>query len=266
MDSERTAAPNARRSTAAAIILGLAFSGFFDGILLHQVLQWHHFLSLVPGETYRDLRVQVYADGLFHVVVYCIAAIGLIMLVRARRELDRPGAGRRFVGGAVLGFGVWNIADVGFFHWVLKIHRIRVNVSNPLAYDLAWFFGLGVLVAALGWWILQHRDGKSPGDGLRGRTVAATLAAGLALAVPIANIPGRDGNTLVVFRPGVGAAGAINAIVLAKAGIVALDSEGGYAVIRMGQDGSKTPLYRAGALLITRSPLLAGCLAFTQAT
>ena len=33
----------------AGSVLGMALGGFFDGILLHQVLQWHHFLSLVPG-------------------------------------------------------------------------------------------------------------------------------------------------------------------------------------------------------------------------
>jgi uncharacterized membrane protein len=32
-----------------AAALGFALGGFFDGILLHQILQWHHLLSLVRG-------------------------------------------------------------------------------------------------------------------------------------------------------------------------------------------------------------------------
>ena len=40
----------------AAGILGFALGGFIDGILLHQVLQWHHLLSLVEGEGLRDIR------------------------------------------------------------------------------------------------------------------------------------------------------------------------------------------------------------------
>ena len=28
--------------TAAGIFLGLGLGGFFDGIVLHQILQWHH--------------------------------------------------------------------------------------------------------------------------------------------------------------------------------------------------------------------------------
>ena len=32
-----------------AFVLGFATGRLFDGILLHQILQWHHLLSLVPG-------------------------------------------------------------------------------------------------------------------------------------------------------------------------------------------------------------------------
>lgn len=30
---------------AAGILLGLGLGGFFDGIVLHQILQWHHMLT-----------------------------------------------------------------------------------------------------------------------------------------------------------------------------------------------------------------------------
>ena len=70
-------ASGTRRPTLAARILGFALGGFIDGILLHQVLQWHHLLSLVEGERFRDLRVQILADGLFHVLMYVIAIAGL---------------------------------------------------------------------------------------------------------------------------------------------------------------------------------------------
>ncbi|MFN4099033.1 MAG: DUF2243 domain-containing protein, partial [Pararhodobacter sp.] len=47
--------------------LGFALGGFFDGIVLHQVLQWHHLLSgYAPSDTATDLRFQILADGLFH--------------------------------------------------------------------------------------------------------------------------------------------------------------------------------------------------------
>ncbi len=34
-----------RRLAWAGTILGFSLGGFFDGILLHQVLQWHHLFS-----------------------------------------------------------------------------------------------------------------------------------------------------------------------------------------------------------------------------
>ena len=36
------------RLALAGGVLGFSLGGFFDGILLHQVLQWHHLFSLVP--------------------------------------------------------------------------------------------------------------------------------------------------------------------------------------------------------------------------
>jgi uncharacterized membrane protein len=31
--------------TSAGILFGLGLGGFFDGIVLHQILQWHHMLT-----------------------------------------------------------------------------------------------------------------------------------------------------------------------------------------------------------------------------
>ncbi|MPT21635.1 MAG: DUF2243 domain-containing protein, partial [Starkeya sp.] len=65
-------------------VLGFALGGFFDGILLHQILQWHHLLSLVPGMD--DLRLQVLWDGYFHALMYGLAALALVGLWRAHRR------------------------------------------------------------------------------------------------------------------------------------------------------------------------------------
>ena len=138
----------------AAFVLGVAFGGFFDGILLHQVLQWHHLLSLVPGEDLRRAETQIFWDGAFHVLMYAVAAIGLWLLWRARREFPDEAAGRRLLVWLLLGFAFWNALDVIGFHWVLRIHRIRVDVpvGDRLRWDLLWLglFAVIPLAAALG--------------------------------------------------------------------------------------------------------------------
>jgi uncharacterized membrane protein len=148
----------------AAGILGFALGGFIDGILLHQVLQWHHLLSLVEGEALRDLRVQILADGLFHVLMYLIAIVGLCLLWRARGGITGRGADIRIVASALLGFGIWQVVDVVGFHWVLGIHRIRVDVRNPLFWDIGWLVMFAVPSLAAGWWLMTKPSGDGPSE------------------------------------------------------------------------------------------------------
>ena len=114
-------------------VLGFALGGFFDGILLHQILQWHHLLSLVPGID--DLRMQVLWDGYFHALMYLIALAGLAGLWR----LQRRGEGRwgwPLAGAVLVGFGLWHVVDTLLSHWLLQIHRLRIDSADPLRWDL----------------------------------------------------------------------------------------------------------------------------------
>jgi uncharacterized membrane protein len=73
----RTAAILPRRRPWAGFLLGVGMGGFFDGLLLHQIFQWHHLLSGLGGSAgaaaLSDLRVQVVADGVFHALMYAVA-------------------------------------------------------------------------------------------------------------------------------------------------------------------------------------------------
>jgi uncharacterized membrane protein len=247
----------------AACVIGFALGGFFDGILLHQVLQWHHFLSLAGGEAWRDIRMQIMADGLFHVAVYAIALLGLGLLWRARGGLG--GAwGMRLLGWALLGFGVWQVVDVVGFHWIVGIHRIRVDVPNPLAWDIGWLAVIGLPPLLAGAWLLRRPEGGA-GPGRRGGLAAAAM---LALAVmgaaPFAALPPTDGTTaLVLFRPGIGLDGAVAAVAAADGRVVWADASGELLAIDLGRDGSAWSLYRQGALMVGRGPV-AGCLGWTR--
>jgi uncharacterized membrane protein len=253
-----------RRLLLAGGVLGIALGGFFDGILLHQILQWHHFLSLVPGEALRDLKNQIIADGAFHVLMYAIATVGLVLLWRARSGLGEAGAGRRLLGSVLLGFGVWQFVDVVVFHWLIGIHRIRVDVADPLPWDIGWMAVFGLPAVLAGWWVYR-RSGRGEPPRM-GRAAAAAVAVLVLAAGPIAAMPPPGVTaTAVLFRPGIGAAEAFAAVAAIDARVVWADPSGELLAIEPAPGISPRQLYRHGALLVGTSAVVAGCLAWSRA-
>lgn len=244
----------------ASGVIGFALSGFFDGILLHQLLQWHHLFSLVPGDAWRDIRNQILMDGLFHVLMYVVATSGLWLLWRARAQLREPGARRQAIAGAFLGFGVWNVIDVVGFHWLIGIHRIRVGVPEPLLYDLGWLAAFALPFLMTGWWLLKRP--RSNGDG-QGAVAAALLALSVPAAGAVAARPPAGATTAVaVFAEPRTAFAAAQA---ADARLLWLDRDSGLAALAGERPLEAAKLYAGGALLVSRSAAVAGCLAWARA-
>ena len=76
------------------ILLGIGLGGFVDGIVLHQILQWHHMLTSAgghPATTVAGLETNTLWDGLFHAATWLATVAGLYGLWRATR---RAAAGR----------------------------------------------------------------------------------------------------------------------------------------------------------------------------
>ncbi|MGK7868672.1 DUF2243 domain-containing protein [Falsiroseomonas sp. E2-1-a20] len=176
---------DANRLKLPALLIGFALGGFFDGILLHQILQWHHLLSGVvdPGR----LRFHMLWDGMFHAAHYLLAVIGLWLLLVRRR--DAAVAGAVLAGGALIGFGAWHLLDAVLNHWILGLHRIRQDVADPLPWDLL-FFGLGGVAVALGTWVGGQQGGGRGGGA--GRVLALGLAGAVIFAAPVAALPPRE--------------------------------------------------------------------------
>ncbi len=237
-----------------AILLGIALGGFFDGILLHQILQWHHLLSLV--DSVGDLRAQVLWDGYFHALMYIISAVALWRLWRNRREAQMPSAG--LYGALLIGFATWHAADAVLSHWLLGIHRIKVDSPDPLFWDLAWLVAFGLVPLAAGTFLLRgaHGHRARPRGSALSVLIAASLAAG-AGAWPLLPPQGQP-FTMIAFWPGTETKDVLAAIKATDARLVWADSTMGVVVLHTAP-GRAWRFYAHGALLVSGAGMPAGC-------
>lgn len=240
------------------ILLGVALGGFFDGILLHQILQWHHLLSLVPGVV--DLRAQILWDGVFHGVVYVLGALALWLLWRDLRASRAP-ADRHLGGALLIGFGLWHILDGVLSHWLLGIHRIRIDAENPLLWDLAFFCGLGLVPAALGLVLVRSPAGPPP---RAGATLAGLCLVAIGAGTWALQPPAGQPFTTAVFRPGL--EGTEIQQRLDALGARVVWSEPGMEVVILDlPPARRLDLYRQGALLVSGAASPAICFSWSGA-
>ena len=141
------------------LVLGIGLGAFLDGIVLHQVLQWHHLVSTyTPATTLEALEVNTFWDGVFHLVSWAVVLLGLLWLWTGRRDAAAVPL-RGLIGMLAIGWGVFNIVDQLVFHLALEAHHIRM-VPNYQVYD--WTYTAFGAALVLGGWRLQPRDGGSP--------------------------------------------------------------------------------------------------------
>ncbi|UPM43828.1 DUF2243 domain-containing protein [Halocatena salina] len=148
----------------AGLLLGLGLGGFFDGIVIHQILQWHHMLSAVTDTTVIGvLRLNVMVDGFFHVVTYVFTVLGIILLWRAWQQPDVPASGRALFGSVILGWGVFNVVEGIINHHLLGIHHVWPAGPGPVLLWDAAFLIWGVLFILGGYAVV--RGAVSPASG-----------------------------------------------------------------------------------------------------
>lgn len=150
--------------TSAGIFLGLGLGGFFDGIVLHQVLQWHHMVTSAgyPADTVANLEFNTLLDGLFHATTYVFVVVGLALLWRAARRPHTIWSGKMLLGTLLMGFGMFNVVEGVIDHHLLGIHH--VNETVPPEQWIYWDIGFLVWGAAMligGWALLRAGRRKS---------------------------------------------------------------------------------------------------------
>jgi uncharacterized membrane protein len=136
-----------RAVKTAGVIFGMGAGGLIDGILFHQLLQWHHLIcfSCHPGATIDDVRRNIFADGLFGLVALSLTVAGVTRLWSALRAGGAQLPGRIFPGAAAMGWGVFNLVEGVIDHHILQIHHVRPG-PGQLGWDLAFLASGALLV------------------------------------------------------------------------------------------------------------------------
>lgn len=146
-------------SKAFGLLYGIGFGGFVDGIVLHQILQWHHMVSDVddyPTTTIAGLEANTLADGFFHVATWAFLLVASLMAISTWQQGRLAPNWRFHLGLLVAGWGLFNVVEGLVNHQILGVHHVRDDLGAPLSWDIG-FLVFGGLLVGVGWAI--HRSG-----------------------------------------------------------------------------------------------------------
>jgi len=155
---------------SAGILFGLGLGGFFDGIVLHQLLQWHHMVTSAgyPADSVENLELNTLLDGVFHASTYVFVVLGLVMLWRTAHRTHLWWSGKLLLGTILMGFGIFNLVEGIIDHHLLGLHH--VNETVPREQWVYWDIGFlvwGALMLVGGW--MLYRSGKKDSPESRAR-------------------------------------------------------------------------------------------------
>ncbi len=141
-----------------AMILGIGLGGFIDGIVLHQILQWHEMLAArIPPTNYIGKSVTMFRDGIFHAFTLLVTISGILLLWRLLHRNDIERSGYWLSGSLLLGWGLFNVVGGVLDHQLLKLHNVKEVSANPEAGNFS-FLGLSVLMMGAGYWLTKQRS------------------------------------------------------------------------------------------------------------
>jgi len=144
---------------ACGVLLGCGLGAFVDGIVLHQILQWHNMLSSVrPPLDLLSMKYNMLYDGLFHVFAWLITAVGVAKLWRLAASANGRVSGVRFAGGLLAGWGGFNTLEGIIDHEWLGLHHV-----HPGAQQVTWDVGFilsGLAMVFVGLIVAQRGNAR----------------------------------------------------------------------------------------------------------
>ena len=156
------------------LLLGIGFGGFIDGIVLHQILQWHHMLTSTddhPATTLAGLEANTVADGLFHAATWLFLFVGVSQMLRLWQRGRLAPSWRVHLGMLLAGWGGFNLVEGVINHHALGIHHVRDDLGGPLSWDLG-FLALGAILVLAGLLLAGQNRRTADEDGA-GRGIEA---------------------------------------------------------------------------------------------
>jgi uncharacterized membrane protein len=146
-----------RFPVSAGILFGLGLGGFFDGIVFHQLLRWHHmFSSWYPLNSIENFELNTLGDGAFHSVTYLFVVAGVFVLWRAAHRGHLYWSSKLMIGSMLIGFGLFNVAEGIVDHQILGVHHVNETVAarNWIYWDIGFLlWGAAMIVG--GWWLFK---------------------------------------------------------------------------------------------------------------
>jgi uncharacterized membrane protein len=140
---------------SCGLLLGAGMGGFLDGIVLHQLLQWHNMLSsVVPPTDLVSMKLNMLWDGVFHALTWLTTAAGLWRLWLTVQRQDVLLSSPALVAALLLGWGMFNALEGTLNHQILGLHHVHPG-SAQLAWDLG-FIASGLGLCCAGWLILRR--------------------------------------------------------------------------------------------------------------
>ncbi|PCK81677.1 DUF2243 domain-containing protein [Rhizobium sophoriradicis] len=144
---------------SSGILFGLGLGGFFDGIVFHQLLQWHHMFSAwYPIDSVDNLAFNTFWDGVFHSATYLFLLAGLFIFWRSARRPHFRWSTKELIGTVLTGFGLFNLVEGLVNHQLLGIHHVNETADRSawLYWDIG-FLAWGAVMLAVGWTMIRRR-------------------------------------------------------------------------------------------------------------
>lgn len=142
----------------AGIVLGIGLGGFFDGILLHQILGWHHVVCLTETcqpRSVSELQWQTVQDGWFHLAMLVITTAGIALLFHAAGRQPETWHRNALSGALIMGWGIFNLLEGLINHQLLGLHHVLPGHRHEFLFDM--LFLLSGVVLIFGGRVLSRR-------------------------------------------------------------------------------------------------------------